>query len=47
MQDNIFASYTFYGGHVWTVKPVYKLEMCLFTPEMDYKHTHDTIYTHF
>ena len=34
MQGQIFASHTCFGGHMWhgsmlTVKPVYKLQMCV------------------
>jgi len=32
---------------ILTVKPVYKLSKCAWWPEMGYKHTYDTIYTHF
>ena len=41
MQDNIIASHTRFGGHMdVTFKYVW-------WPEMDYKHTCDTIFTHF
>ena len=49
MQDQIIASHMFWWTRGWmlTVKPVYKLSNCAWWPEMGYKHTFDTIYTHF
>ena len=50
MQDNIIASHTCFGGHmVLTVKPVCKLSNVSDDLKWTtrYKHTCDTIYTHF
>ena len=44
MQDQIIASYTCFAGHVETSSQTLNV---FFWPEKNYKHTCDTIYTHF
>ena len=48
MQDKIIASHTCFGGHM-DVNCSASLQTfkCVWWPQMDYKHTCDTIYTHF
>ena len=48
MQDKIIASHTWFGGHM-DVNCSASLQTlkCVWWPEMDYRHTCDTIFTHF
>ena len=48
MQDQIIASHTCFGRHVdVNMKSHSQTLNVFFLPEKDYKHTRDTIYTHF
>ena len=53
LDPGLYVGWNYCQSHVWvdmwmlTVRLIYKLSNCAWWPEMGYKHTFDTIYTHF